>query len=89
MVSFTDSGKYQTSLKPLMCNISLTCFAQLVRCSLGFTGYIDTLAKYLKYSYHSLCETTLGNTLQCVHGVQYKVGIFLLLSTVHMNSLSF
>ena len=38
MVSFTDSGKYQTSLKPLLCNISLTCFAQLVCCSLGFTG---------------------------------------------------
>ena len=28
MVSFTDSGKHQTSLKPLFCNLSLTCFSQ-------------------------------------------------------------
>ena len=33
MVSFTDSGKYQTSLKPMLCNIYLTCFAHLVCCS--------------------------------------------------------
>ena len=35
MVSFTYYGKYQTSLKPLLCNVSLTCFAQL---AFGFTG---------------------------------------------------